>query len=555
MGLNMINIDFRTAPHDYKHWNISFSGSIATLVLDVDEEESSSRGYRLKLNSYDLSVDIELNDAIQRLRFEHPSVHCVILTSAKQNVFCAGANIGMLSTASHSSKVNFCKFTNETRLAIEDASRNSGQIYFCAINGSCAGGGYELALATDHIAIIDDGATSVSLPEVPLLGVLPGTGGLTRLVDKRQVRKDHADYFCTIEEGIRGQRAVEWNLVDELIPRSFWKEAVSARAKKLTEQSDRPIEAEGIELTPLNRNLSDNLIEYTYVKCMIDTVLMAAHITVHAPFSAPPEDLESIHREGANFWLLAMTRELEDLILHLRFNCSNIGTWLLYTEGQSKFVESVDKILVDHSKNWFIQEMILYTKRTFKRLDLSARSMFALIKPGSCFSGTLLELALCADRIYMLDGIFENQNEPAATILVTTANQGCYPMGNGLTRIDVRFLNNTSALSSIKKQIGKHLKAQEAMALGLITFAPDDIDWEDETRMAIEERAAFSPDALSGMEASLRFAGPETMETKIFSRLSAWQNWVFQRPNAVGEKGTLTLYGSGKRPDFDVERV
>lgn len=550
-----MNVDFRTAPHDYKHWKISCSGSTAILALDVDEEESNLRGYRLKLNSYDLFVDIELNDAIQRLRFEHPSVHCVTLTSAKNNVFCAGANIGMLGTASHSSKVNFCKFTNETRLAIEDASQNSGQSYICAINGSCSGGGYELALATDHIAIIDDGASSVSLPEVPLLGVLPGTGGLTRLVDKRRVRRDHADYFCTLEEGIRGQRAVEWNLVDELIPRSSWKDAISARANEIAQKSNRPTKTKGIELTPLDRKISDNLIQYTYVKCKINPFQMSAHITVYAPFSKPPEDLESIIHEGANFWLLAMTRELEDLILHLRFNSSNIGTWLLYTEGQGEFVELVDKILFNHSQNWLIREMILYTKRTFKRLDLSARSMFALIKPGSCFSGTLFELALCADRVYMLDGNFEDQKEPAPAIVMTAANHGYYPMGNELTRIQSRFINNMPALSFIKKQIGKPLKAPEALDCGLITFAPDDIDWEDEIRIAIEERAAFSPDALSGMEASLRFAGPETMETKIFSRLSAWQNWVFQRPNAVGEKGTLTLYGSGKRPEFDLERV
>ncbi len=548
-------IDFRTAPERYRHWRLTLDGAVATLALDVDAAGGLSPGYELKLNSYDLGVDIELNDAIQRLRFEHPEVGAVILTSANERVFCAGANIGMLSASSHAHKVNFCKFTNETRLALEDASAHSGQIYMCAINGPCAGGGYELALAADHLILLDDGASSVSLPEIPLLAVLPGTGGLTRLVDKRGVRRDRADFFCTVEEGMRGKRALEWRLVDEIVPRSKWQDAIAARAGELAAASDRPTGANGIAFSPLERTISGERIDYGQVSCVIDRDLMAAHITVRAPAAAPPADIAAIHSEGAAFWPLAMARELEDLIFHLRFNESEIGTWMMRTEGDSEYVAAADAALAAHAEDWLVREITLYIKRTLKRLDLSARSIFAFIEPGSCFTGTLLELALAADRSYMLDGAFEGDNRPPATIRMTPANFGSYPMANGLSRLESRFFGDPAALAQVETETGRALNAIEAEELGLVTFAPDDIDWQDETRIAVEERAAFSPDALTGMEASLRFAGPETMESKIFSRLSAWQNWIFQRPNAVGAEGTLKLYGSGQRPRFDRERV
>ena len=551
----MTAIDFRTAPERYRHWQLSIEGSIATLGLDVDADGGLAPGYELKLNSYDLGVDIELNDAIQRLRFEHPEVHAVIITSAKERVFCAGANIGMLSTSSHAHKVNFCKFTNETRLALEDASAHSGQRYLCAINGPCAGGGYELALAADHLILLDDGASAVSLPEIPLLAVLPGTGGLTRLVDKRRVRRDRADFFCTVEEGVRGKRALDWRLVDAVVPRSKWQENVAARAAEMAATSDRPADATGIVFSPLERTINSERIEYSYVGCVLDRDLRAAHITVRAPADAPPSDLAAIHSAGAAFWPLAVARELEDLIFHLRFNESEIGTWVMRTAGESALVAATDAALAAHADDWLVREITLYLKRTLKRLDLSARSIFAFIEPGSCFTGTLLELALAADRSYMLDGAFEGDNRAPATIAMTSANYGLYPMANGLSRLQSRFLGDAEALTGAEKEIGRQLDALEAEELGLVTFAPDDIDWEDETRIALEERAAFSPDALTGMEASLRFAGPETMESKIFSRLTAWQNWIFQRPNAVGETGTLKLYGSGKRPQFDKERV
>ena len=548
-------IDFRTAPERYRHWQLTLDGAVATLALDVDPDGGLSPGYVLKLNSYDLGVDIELNDAIQRLRFEHPEVGAVILTSANDRVFCAGANIGMLSASSHAHKVNFCKFTNETRLALEDASAHSGQTYICAINGPCAGGGYELALAADHLILLDDGASSVSLPEIPLLAVLPGTGGLTRLVDKRSVRRDRADFFCTVEEGIRGKRALEWNLVDEIVPRSKWQGAVAARAGEMAAASDRPASAAGIAFSPLERTIDGERIEYAHLACVIDRELMAAHITVRAPAATPPAEIAAIHSEGAAFWPLAMARELEDLIFHLRFNESRIGTWLMRTEGESEYVAAADAALAAHAEDWLVREITLYMKRTLKRLDLSARSIFAFIEPGSCFTGTLLELALAADRVYMLDGAFEGDNRPAATIRMTPVNFGPYPMANGLSRLESRFFGDSTALAQVEKETGRDLGAMAAEQLGLVTFAPDDIDWQDETRIAVEERAAFSPDALTGMEASLRFAGPETMESKIFSRLSAWQNWIFQRPNAVGAEGTLKLYGSGQRPRFDRERV
>ncbi len=551
----MTAIDFRTAPERYRHWRLTLEGPVATLALDVDAAGGLSPGYELKLNSYDLGVDIELNDAVQRLRFEQPRVRAVIITSANDKVFCAGANIGMLRGASHAHKVNFCKFTNETRLALEDASARSGQKYICAINGACAGGGYELALAADHLMLLDDGASAVSLPEIALLAVLPGTGGLTRLVDKRGVRRDRADFFCTVEEGMRGKRALEWHLVDEIVPRSKWQDAVAARAAELAETSDRPADGEGIALTPLERSIEGERIAYDHVTCVIDRALMAAHVTLRAPAAPPPADLAAIHGEGAYFWPLAVARQLEDLILHLRFNESEIGSWLMRTEGDSEYVAAADAALAAHAGDWLVREIRLYIKRTLKRLDLSARSIFAFIEPGSCFTGTLLELALAADRCYMLDGAFEGDNRAPATIRLTAANYGGYPMANGLSRLESRFIGDAAALAAVEKETGRALDALEAEQLGLVTFAPDDIDWKDETRIAVEERAAFSPDALTGMEASLRFAGPETMESKIFSRLSAWQNWIFQRPNAVGPEGTLKLYGSGQRPRFDRERV
>ncbi|MBT4427299.1 MAG: benzoyl-CoA-dihydrodiol lyase [Rhodospirillaceae bacterium] len=551
----MTGIDFRTAPEHYRHWKLSMEGPVATLALDVDAEGGLAPGYELKLNSYDLGVDIELNDAIQRLRFEHPEIKSVIITSAKERVFCAGANIGMLSTASHAHKVNFCKFTNETRLALEDASAHSGQIYMCAINGPCAGGGYELALAADHLVLLDDGASAVSLPEIPLLAVLPGTGGLTRLVDKRGVRRDRADFFCTVEEGVRGKRALDWHLVDAVVPRSKWQEEIAARAANLAAASDRPADAQGIDFPPLEREVNDSQIDYAHLRCTIDRELRVAHITVRAPVAAPPSDLAAIHGQGAAYWPLALARELEDLILHLRFNEHDIGTWLLRSEGESEFIAAADAALAAHADDWLVREITLYLKRTLKRLDLSARSIFAFIEPGSCFTGTLLELALAADRSYMLNGTFEGDNWEPATIRLTAANRGLYPMANGLSRLHSRFIGDAAALAGAENATDRELDAGEAEQLGLVTFAPDDIDWQDETRIAIEERAAFSPDALTGMEASLRFAGPETMESKIFSRLTAWQNWIFQRPNAVGEEGTLKLYGSGKRPRFDKERV
>ncbi|MBT5780848.1 MAG: benzoyl-CoA-dihydrodiol lyase [Rhodospirillaceae bacterium] len=551
----MTGIDFRTAPEHYRHWKLSMEGPVATLALDVDAEGGLAPGYELKLNSYDLGVDIELNDAIQRLRFEHPEIKSVIITSAKERVFCAGANIGMLSTASHAHKVNFCKFTNETRLALEDASAHSGQIYMCAINGPCAGGGYELALAADHLVLLDDGASAVSLPEIPLLAVLPGTGGLTRLVDKRGVRRDRADFFCTVEEGVRGKRALDWHLVDAVVPRSKWQEEIAARAANLAAASDRPADAQGIDFPPLEREVNDSQIDYAHLRCTIDRELRVAHITVRAPVAAPPSDLAAIHGQGAAYWPLALARELEDLILHLRFNEHDIGTWLLRSEGESEFIAAADAALAAHADDWLVREITLYLKRTLKRLDLSARSIFAFIEPGSCFTGTLLELALAADRSYMLNGTFEGDNREPATIRLTAANRGLYPMANGLSRLHSRFIGDAAALAGAENATDRELDAGEAEQLGLVTFAPDDIDWQDETRIAIEERAAFSPDALTGMEASLRFAGPETMESKIFSRLTAWQNWIFQRPNAVGEEGTLKLYGSGKRPRFDKERV
>ena len=548
-------IDFITHPDTYRHWKLKTDGAVATLVMDVQEDGGLVEGYTLKLNSYDLGVDIELYDAVQRLRFEHPEVGAVVITSEKDRIFCSGANITMLGKSTHAHKVNFCKFTNETRNGIEDATEHSGQTYICAINGTAAGGGYELALAADHIILVDDGSSAVSLPEVPLLAVLPGTGGLTRVVDKRHVRRDHADFFCTLTEGIKGKRAVDWRLVDEIVPRSKLAEVTAERAREFAEKSDRPADAKGIELTKLNRTISDEGVSYDHVTIQFDRANRVARINVAAPTIAPPADTNAIHAQGAAFWPLAIARELDDAILHLRANEPELGTWVFTTTGDPALVEAADQSLADNADNWLVREITLFLKRVFKRIDVTSRSIIAQIEPGSCFTGTLLELALASDRSYMLDGSFEGDNRPPATLRLTAMNFGPYPMCNGLSRLESRFLDDGPHIETLKAETGKDLDAEAADALGLVTFIPDDIDWEDEVRIAIEERASFSPDSLTGMEASLRFAGPETIETKIFGRLSAWQNWIFQRPNAVGEEGALKRFGTGLKSSFDDKRV
>jgi benzoyl-CoA-dihydrodiol lyase len=548
-------IDFRTEPRRYRHWKLTVDGPVALLAMDVQEDGGLRPGYELKLNSYDLGVDIELYDALQRLRFEHPEVGAVVVTSGKDRVFCAGANIRMLGQSSHGAKVNFCKFTNETRNAIEEASAESKQVWLTAINGPCAGGGYELALATEWIVMADDANTAVSLPEVPLLAVLPGTGGLTRLVDKRKVRRDRADFFCTTEEGVKGKRAVEWNLVDEVVPRSRLMEVARERAAERAAKTDRPRAARGVALTPLARTVEADRVAYTHVSCALDRRRGLAEVTLAGPADAPPADTAAAHAQGAAFWPLALARELDDLVLHLRTNEEQIGLWVFRTTGDADRVEAYDRLLLGQPGDWFLREVRLYLKRVLKRIDVSSRSVFVLIEPGSCFAGTLLEVALAADRSYMLDGTLPDRQAPAPTIRLTTANFGAYPMVNGLTRLASRFLGEPGRVDDVKGKIGQDLDAAAAAEAGLVTFAPDDIDWEDEVRLALESRAAFSPDALTGMEASLRFGGPETLESKIFGRLTAWQNWIFQRPNAVGAKGALQVYGTGERSDFDRRRV
>jgi len=548
-------IDFRTNPDQYKHWKLSFDGPVATLAMDVSEDGGLVDGYELKLNSYDLGVDIELYDAIQRLRFEHPEVGCVMLTSAKDRIFCAGANIRMLGTSSHAWKVNFCKFTNETRNGMEDASDYSDQKYLCVINGVAAGGGYELALAADHIMLVDDGSSSVSLPEVPLLAVLPGTGGLTRVVDKRHVRRDHADYFCTLTEGIKGKRAVQWKLVDEIVPRSKLQEKATERALELAAKSKRPKDAVGIKLTPLEVTYGDNEITYGTLSATIDRDLGVATITLHAPADPPPSGIDDIHAQGDKFWPLAFARDMDNFIVHMRTNEPEIGTWVFKSSGNAENLAAADQALLDNADDWLVREITLYLKRTLKRLDVSSRSVITLVEPGSCFTGTFFEFVLAADRSYMLDGTFEGSNLPPAAVRMTGMNFGPLPMCNGLSRMETRFLDDPEKVEDAKAEMGNDLDAEAADELGLVTFIPDDIDWEDEVRLAIEERAHFSTDALTGLEASLRFAGPETLETKIFGRLSAWQNWIFQRPNAVGEEGALKRYGTGKQAHFNKERV
>jgi len=548
-------MEFETHPNRYRHWKLTIDGNVARLAMDVSENETLRPGYKLKLNSYDFSVDIELYDAIQRLRFEHPEVGCVVVCSDKQNIFCAGANIQMLGLSPHAHKVNFCKFTNETRLGMEDASLNSHQTYICAINGIAAGGGYELALATEHIMLIDDGASTVSLPELPLLAVLPGTGGLTRLVDKRKVRHDRADFFCTTTEGMRGRRAVEWQLIDELVPRSQFGDVVMERAKEYADKSKRPADAKGIELVPLEREIGADRIDYEHIAIRLDRGLGTATFMINGPKRPPPADIAGIHADGASFWPLALARQLDDAVMQLRVNEYEIGTWVFRSTGENAMVEAYDKLLVESGDDWLVREITLYLKRTLKRVDVSARSLISLVEPASCFTGTLLELVLAADRSYMLDGIMEGSNLPAPMVRLTEMNFGGLPMGNDQTRLGNRHLAAPERVDDARATIGRELDARAAEALGLVTFIPDDIDWEDEVRLAIEERASFSPDALTGMEASLRFAGGETMESKIFGRLSAWQNWIFQRPNAVSDEGALKLYGTGKRAQFDKRRV
>lgn len=556
-GAAPVHCEFRTDPSRYRHWRLRFDGPVATLTMDVDEQGGLVPGYELKLNSYDLGVDIELYDAVQRLRFEHPEVGTVVVTGGKEKVFCAGANIRMLAASSHSWKVNFCKFTNETRNGIEDATEHSGQTWVAALNGTASGGGYELALACAHIMLVDDRSSVVSLPELPLLGVLPGTGGLTRVVDKRHVRRDLADYFSTRSEGVGGKRAVQWRLVDEVVPRGSWHESVGRRAAELAAGSDRPAGACGIALPELVKERTEDRIGYRYVEASLDRARGVVEITLRGPGTGAPADAAAVHAQGAEFWTLALTRELDDLILDLRTNETDLGTWVIRTRGDAARVLAYDALLLDNCGDWLIREITLYLKRTLKRLEVTSRSIIALIDPGSCFAGCLLEVALAADRSFQLSGVFEDTDpdaEPAA-ITVGPINMGTLPMGNGLSRLATRFFGDTQALAAVEKAEGVPLAAQDAERLGLITFAPDDIDWDEEVRIAIEERASFSPDALTGLEANYRFAGPETIETKIFGRLSAWQNWIFYRPNASGPEGALRKYGTGQRADFDKKRV
>lgn len=547
-------VDFRTHPDRYRHWQLTINGVVARLAMDVDETGGIGP-WKLKMNSYDLGVDIELYDATQRLRFEHPEVRVVVIESLKERIFCAGANIAMLGRSTHQEKVNFCKFTNETRNGIEDASRNSGQRYVAALKGNAAGGGYELALATDHIILVDDGTATVALPEVPLLAVLPGTGGLTRLVDKRFVRRDLADVFSTVEEGIKGHRAVEWRLVDEVVPTSRFGEVVNERLAEIAATSDRPAEGPGIELTPLERELSDNAIVYSDLHVEIDRSSSTATIVVLGPTQPPPRHPSEAVAMGAAFWPLAMTRALDDTILHLRTNEREIGTWLLKTQGDPSITAAHDAFLLEHADHWAVREIVLYLKRTLRRLDETSRSTFTLVEPGSCFVGSLAELALAADRCYMLEGAFDDSDLPEPMLRLTGMNLGPLTMDNHLTRLATRFWGRDDARELAEALVGKDLNALEALDAELVTFVYDEIDWDDELRIALEERASFSPDALTAMEANLRFPGPETLETKIFGRLTAWQNWVFTRPNASGPDGALQRYGTGLRPEFNRKRT
>ena len=546
-------VDYQTHPTRYRHWTLSVDGPVATLAADFDENAGLRPGYTLKLNSYDLGVDIELADAVDRIRFEHPEVRTVVVTSAKDKVFCSGANIFMLGTSSHAWKVNFCKFTNETRNGFEDSSKHSGLKFLAAVNGACAGGGYELALACDEIILVDDRSSAVSLPEVPLLGVLPGTGGLTRVTDKRRVRHDLADIFCTTTEGVRGQKAKDWRLVDDIAKPAQFAARVQERALQLAAQSDRPADAKGVELTPLDRTLEADALRYSQVTVEIDRARRVATWTVKAPSGAQPTDVAGIEAAGSAWYPLVLARELEDAILSMRTNELEIGTWLIKTQGDAAAVQAMDATLLAHQNHWFVRETIGLLRRTLSRLDVSSRSLFALIEAGSCFAGTFLELALACDRSYHL--ALPDDETAAPKITVGEVNFGLYPMATDQSRLARRFYGEAASMDAVRAAIGQPLDADAAFALGLVTSSPDDIDWADETRIAIEERVAMSPDALTGMEANLRFNGVENMVTRVFGRLTAWQNWIFQRPNAVGEKGALKVYGKGDKAAFDWNRV
>jgi benzoyl-CoA-dihydrodiol lyase len=546
-------VDYQTEPSRYRHWKLRFEGPVATLACDIDENAGLRPGYKLKLNSYDLGVDIELHDAINRIRFEHPEVRTVVLTSAKDKVFCSGANIFMLGVSSHAWKVNFCKFTNETRNSFEDSSAHSGLKFLAAVNGACAGGGYELALACDEIILVDDRSSAVSLPEVPLLGVLPGTGGLTRVTDKRKVRHDLADIFCTTTEGVRGQKAKDWRLVDDIAKPAQFAAKVQERAMQLAAGSDRPADAAGVALTPIQRTIEADALRYPNLTVEIDRSKRTATFTVKGPSGAQPSDIAGIEAAGAAWYPLQLGRELDDAILSMRTNELDIGTWLIKTEGDAAAVLAMDATLAAHGKHWLVRETVGLLRRVFSRLDVSSRSLFALIEAGSCFAGSFLEFALACDRSYML--VLPDEPERAPALMVGEANFGAYPMATGQSRLERRFYAEEAPLQAIRARAGQPLDGDAAFALGLVTSNPDDIDWADETRIAIEERVAMSPDALTGMEANLRFNGPENMVTRVFGRLTAWQNWIFQRPNAVGEKGALKVYGKGDKAQFDWNRV
>ncbi len=546
-------VDYRTDPSQYRHWRLHFEGPLATLALDIDENAGLRPGYKLKLNSYDLGVDIELNDAISRIRFEHPEVRTVVLTSARDKVFCSGANIFMLGVSSHAWKVNFCKFTNETRNGLEDSSQHSGLKFLAAVNGACAGGGYELALACDEIILVDDRSSAVSLPEVPLLGVLPGTGGLTRVTDKRHVRHDLADLFCTSAEGVRGQKAKDWRLVDSIAKPAVFAQKVQERALQLAALSDRPADGTGVTLTPLACTIEADALRYSLVNVEINRAGRTATISVQGPAGQQPTDVAAIQAAGVNWYPLALARELEDAILQLRTNELEIGTWLIKTQGDSAAVLALDATLQAHADHWLVRETVGLLRRSLSRLDLSSRSLFALIEPGSCFAGTLLELALACDRSYHL--ALPDDAAKAPKLTLGELNFSAYPMATGQSRLGRRFYDEAAPIAAVRAAMGQALDADAAFALGLVTSNPDDIDWADEIRIAIEERVAMSPDALTGMEANLRFNGPETMATRVFGRLTAWQNWIFQRPNAVGERGALKVYGTGQKTAFDWTRV
>jgi len=551
-GAKIEAVDFQTDPSRYKHWRLTFDGPVAALTMDVAEDGGIRSGYKLKLNSYDLGVDIELHDALQRIRFEHPEIRSVVITSAKNRIFCSGANIYMLGLSSHAWKVNFCKFTNETRNGIEDSSAHSGLKFLAACNGTTAGGGYELALACDEIILVDDRSSAVSLPELPLLGVLPGTGGLTRVTDKRKVRKDHADMFCTNPDGVRGQRAKDWRLVDDVIKPQQFAEHIKQRALKLAEQSDRPANASGVVLTPLKRMVDAAGLHYEFVDVQLNRAARTATITVRTPDSATENTLEKVIAAGAKWWPLQMARELDDAILSLRTSELDLGLWIFKTAGKVDVVLTIDEFILKHQDNWFIREVLGMLRRTFARIDVTSRSIYTIVEPGSCFAGTLLELALAADRVYMRD---TKEGANIATMMLSKMNFGALPMVNHLSRIAARFYQDAARVDALRSRLGTKLLANEALDAGLVTAAPDDLDWDDEIRQAIESRAALSPDALTGLEANLRFGIPETPETRIFGRLSAWQNWIFVRPNAVGENGALKVYGSGAPVKFNWERV